>query len=727
MIMKKTLLPLLLFAAFFASAQTDKKPVTLEDIWKDHTFRIKSVPGFNALQDGKRYTQIDKDGERQIIRVYGLEKGKKEKDLFDNSRHLYHGNKITVEAYAFSADEKKMLLFTERKAVYRRSILSRVYVYDIKSGTLQLLDTTHVLHAAFDPKGEKVAFVKDNNLYYRDLQTGKTTAVTHDGKKNEIINGNCDWVYEEEFQFTQAYEWSPDGKYLAYYRFDERQVPQFSMEMFTGLYPEANTFKYPKAGAPNSVVQIRFYDLETDHTDIADIGTETDQYIPRIKWSHDPGKLCILRMNRLQNKLEYLLADASTGRSEVIYVENNPYYIEINDDLHFLPDNRSFIFSSEQSGYRHLYRWNWVETKLTRLTEGGFDVDALTGVDMKRKLVYYTAALPDPMQRKLYVTGWNGEENRLLTEEAGTHQIIPVTGYNYFLDKHSSLGKVPVYYLRNAAGRVVRVLEDNKELERKMKDYVWGNIRFTQFPGDSGVMLNAWVITPPDFDESRKYPVLMYQYSGPGSQMVADRFPIGDYFWHHMLAAKGYIVVCADGTGTGFRGEAFRKKTYLQLGRYESDDQIAVAKHLGTLPYVDKDRIGIWGWSYGGFMSSICILKGSDVFKTAIAVAPVTNWRYYDNIYTERYMRRPQENESGYDQNAPEKMAGRLKGKFLLIHGTADDNVHFQNAVMLVDELIKNNKDFDSEFYPNKAHGISGGVTRLHLYRRMTRFIEEHL
>ncbi len=726
--MTKAFLPLLLFTALVATAQTRTKSITLEDIWKDYTFRVKSVPGFNALQDGKRYTQIDKEeNDRQVIRIYGLEKGKREKDLFDNSRHLFDGSKITIDAYTFSRDEKKILLFTESRSLYRRSILSRVYIYDIKSGALQLLDTAHVLHAGFDPEGKKVAFVKENNLYYRDLHSGKTTAVTHDGRKNEIINGNCDWVYEEEFQFTKAYEWSPDGKYLAYYRFDERQVPQFSMDMFTGLYPEANTFKYPKAGEPNSIVQIRFYDLHTDHTDMADIGMETDQYIPRIKWSHDPEKLCILRMNRLQNKLEYLLTDAATGRAEVVYVENNPYYIEINDDLHFLPDNRSFIFSSEQSGYNQLYRWDWVESKLTRLTEGSFDVDALAGVDMKRKLVYYTAALPDPVQRKLYAVGWNGENNRLLTEEDGTHQITPVAGYNYFLDKHSTLTTPPVFYLRNATGKIVRVLEDNKDLRQKMEEYTFGNIRLTQFPGDSGVMLNAWVITPPDFDERKKYPVLMYQYSGPGSQMVADRFPVGDYFWHHMLATKGYIVVCADGTGTGFRGEAFKKKTYLQLGRYESDDQIAVAKHLGTLPYVDKERIGIWGWSYGGFMSSICILKGNDVFKTAIAVAPVTNWRYYDNIYTERYMRRPQENESGYDQNAPDKMAGRLKGKFLLVHGTADDNVHFQNAVMLVDALIKNNKDFDSEFYPNKAHGISGGVTRLHLYRRMTRFIEDNL
>jgi dipeptidyl-peptidase-4 len=384
------------------------------------------------------------------------------------------------------------------------------------------------------------------------------------------------------------------------------------------------------------------------------------------------------------------------------------------------------IIRSDRDGYNHLYKYNWANSHITDLTNGDFDVDALVGVDKVNKLVYYTAAETSPLQRNLYVVGWNGYGHECLTPEKGMHSITPCEGYNYFLDKYSTLNKVPVYYLRNAKGKIIRTLEDNKALESKMGEYALGNISFMKVQGVNNT-LNAWMITPPDFDKTKKYPVLMYQYSGPGSQEVADRFPLGNFWWHQMLAQKGYIIICADGTGTGFRGEAFSKKTYLQLGKYESEDQIAVARYIGDLPYVDKKRIGIWGWSYGGFMSSTCIMKGNDVFKAAIAVAPVTNWRFYDNIYTERYMRTPQENASGYDDNSPEKMVDKLKGKFLYIHGTADDNVHFQNSAMMTTALIIANKDYDSEYYPDKAHGISGGNTRLHLYRRMTNFILENL
>jgi len=471
---------------------------------------------------------------------------------------------------------------------------------------------------------------------------------------------------------------------------------------------------------------IKIYDLQKKTTINANIGKETDQYIPRIKWTEDSTRLCVYRMNRLQNKLELLLVNAVDGGSNSIYTEKNKWYININDEITFLPGGHSLILSSERDGYSHLYHWDWLKEKLTDLTPGNYDVDGLTGIDVPRKLVYYTSTETSPLERRLYAVSWTGANKNCLTPEKGTHAITPCEGYNFFLDKLSQLNKVPVYYLRNAKGNIIRTLEDNGDLETKMKEYALGNIRFMKIKG-AEANLNAWIITPPDFDSTKKYPVLMYQYSGPGSQEVADRFPIGNFFWHQMLAEKGYIIVCADGTGTGCRGEAFRKKTYLQLGKYESDDQIAVAKNLAKLPYVDKDRIGIWGWSYGGFMSSTCILKGNDVFKTALAVAPVTNWRYYDNIYTERYMRTPQENQEGYDNNAPDKMAANLKGKFLFIHGTADDNVHFQNSVMLDAALINANKQFECEFYPDKNHGIYGGNTRYQLYTRMTDFILKNL
>ena len=717
-----------LFIALFSTQAVfaqGTKQITLDDLWKNNTFRVKDVPGFRAMKDGTHYTQIDREGTHQYIRIYNLETGAQEKTLFDNGLQKLGGTELNIDEYVFSKDEQKMLLFTESENIYRRSVLHIVYVYDIAAGTVKLVDNEKVLHATFSPDGTKVAYVKGNNLYYKDLVNDNVVQVTRDGEKNKIINGNCDWVYEEEFQFTRAFDWSKDGANIAYYRFDESLVPEYTIAKYTGLYPEQYTYKYPKAGERNSIVQIKIFNVSNGNTITADIGKETDQYIPRIKWTEDASKLCIYRLNRLQNNLELLLASALDGSSTVIYTDKNKWYINIDDEITFLPDGNSMIIRSERNGYSHLYNHDWKANETKDLTEGKFDVDALVGIDIARKLVYYTAAETSPLERNLYVVEWNGKKKKCITPEKGTHSITPCEGYNYFIDKYSQLNKVPVYYLRNAKGEIKRTLEDNKVLEDKMKEYALGDIRFMQVKGVSE-MLNAWVIVPPGFD-STKNPVLMYQYSGPGSQEVADRFPSGNYFWHQMLAQKGYVVVCADGTGTGFRGEEFRKKTYLELGKLESDDQIAVAKELGKLPYVDKSRIGIWGWSYGGFMSATCILKGNDVFKTAIAVAPVTNWRFYDNIYTERYMRTPQENAKGYDDNAPEKMAAGLKGNLLVIHGTADDNVHFQNSVMLTTALIKADKEFDSEYYPDKAHGISGGNTRHQLYKRMTEYILKNL
>lgn len=720
--MRSALLTIVLLVSSQLMAQ--KKQITLEDIWQKGSFASRSVPGFNALKNGTQYTQKDFANGATQINLYDLASGKRLKTIFDNSLESLAYKGISIESYQFSKDEKKLLLFTAGQGIYRRSTLYQVYIYNIESKTISLLDTDKVLHASFSPDGTKVAFVKNNNLYYKDLTKNKTIAITQDGKTNEIINGNCDWVYEEEFEMSQAYQWSPQGNALAYYRFDERAVPEFTMMQYDSLYPTPYRYKYPKAGEPNSIIQIKIYQLASHKTTKADIGKETDLYIPRIKWTNKDDQLCIYKLNRHQNHLELLLTHASTGKTNTIYEETNNYYIDINDNLQFLPDGTSFIFNSEKSGYNHFYHYNWTTKTLSPLTQGNYDIESLIAIDEKNELLYYTSAATSPLERQLYVVNWKGENNKLLTPEKGTHAITPIAGYQFFLDKYSTLHTPPVYYLRDHNGKIVRILEDNKKLSEKLQAYDWGKIQFIKVDGaEAGTFLNGWMITPPQFDKTKKHPVLLFQYSGPGSQQVVDAFPARDYWWHQMLAQKGYIIVCVDGTGTGFRGEAFKKKTYLQLGNLESNDQIAVAKNLATLPYVDKDRIGIWGWSYGGFMSSTCIFKGADVFKAAIAVAPVTNWRYYDNIYTERYMRTPQENPKGYDDNAPEKMAKNLKGKYLVIHGTADDNVHFQNQVMLVNELIRNNKNYEAEYYPNRAHGISGGNARFHLYNRMTNFI----
>lgn len=708
----------------YAQAQGNKQ-ITLEDIWQKGTFSVKNVPGFNALKDGKHYTQLDERGEFLEINVYNLEKGKKENTIFSTADAPELG---AISGYAFSADEQKILLYADPQPIYRRSTLYRTWVYNLRTGKTSLVDTARILHAAFNPAGTQVAFVKDNNLYIKDLSDGKLHTLTRDGARNQVINGNCDWVYEEEFEFSKAYEWSADGNFLAYYRFDESKVREYTIPFYEDdNYPRLYTYKYPKAGEANSVVTIRVYDVAHERTVTAATGPETDQYIPRIRWAGRTGQLCIYRMNRLQNKLELLLADPVIGSTSVIYKEENPSYIEINDNLTFLPDGHSFIITSERDGFNHLYKWNWTKQELTRLTSGGWDVDKMLGVDIGRQCVYYTAGITSPLERKLYSVDWNGKREQCLTPAGGMHDVTPCTGFRYFLDKHSGLNAVPVYSLISNKGKVIRVLEDNAALKKTMAGYSLSVVTTLQIPNGKGDMLNAWMIRPAGFDASRKYPVLLYQYSGPGSQEVLDKFPLGHYFWHQMLAQKGYIIVCADGTGTGGRGQKFKKKTYLQLGKYESEDQIAVAKYMASQSYVDAGRIGIWGWSFGGFMSATCILKGADVFKTAIAVAPVTNWRYYDNIYTERYMRTPAENASGYDGNAPAKMAAGLKGNFLMIHGTADDNVHYQNAVMLTDALIKANKQFESEYYPNRNHGIYGGYTRLQLFRRMTDYLLKNL
>lgn len=720
LVMPALLLPLLLNAQ-------GKKQITFDDLYKNNSFAIKSVSGFNGMKDGKHYTKIVNNGKTQLIVKCNLENVADSEVLFDNSKTMFAGKPITVDDYSFSQDEQKLLLKTESKNIYRRSVASKLFAYTIKNAGIEPIGSERVLHATFSPDASAVCYVANNNLHLVNYGAGSSDVIAGDGAWNKVINGNCDWVYEEEFGFSKAYDWSPDGNYIAYYRFDESKVHEFHMPMYEELYPKDYNYKYPKAGEDNSVVEIHIYDVKNKKTIKADIGTETDQYIPRIKWTKDAGTLCVYRLNRLQNKLELLFVNATTGASEVIYTETNPYYIDIDDNLAFLPDNSSFIFDSEQDGYNHLYRYDWKKKKLTKLTPGDFDVAGITGIDEKNKLVYYTAAEKTPLERKLYAVSWDGKGKKVLTPEEGTHSVTAVAGFNYFLDKHSTLTIPPVFYLRNASGKILRTMEDNHELVAKMSEYAMGKIAFKEITKGNGEKFNAWMITPPDFDPNKKYPVLMYQYSGPGSQEVADRFPVGNYFWHQMLAQKGYIIFCADGTGTGFRGQEFKKKTYMRLGQLESDDQIAFARYLAEQPYVDKDRIGIWGWSYGGFMSSTCLFKGNEVFKAAIAVAPVTNWRYYDNIYTERYMRQPKDNVTGYDDNAPEKMAGKLKGKFLLVHGTADDNVHFQNSVMLVDALIKANKEFDSEYYPNRNHGIGGGNARPHLYKRMTDFILSNL
>lgn len=705
-------------------AQSSKREITLEDIWKKGTFAAASVPGFNVLNDGKRYVKVENKGD---INIYDLKSNKAQGQLLSAKELINNGDTINMSSFEFSADEQKMLILTDPNPVYRHSTLYFVYIYDTKSKTFSKLDQDQVMHASFSPDATKVAYVKENNLYIKDLKNGSTTALTNDGKTNKIINGNCDWVYEEEFSFTKAYEWSSKGNFISYYKFDESKVKDFTMFYDEGKdYPIQYTYKYPKAGEDNSLVSIHIYDVNEGITKNINIGSVTDQYIPRIKWTNNDEQLSIIRLNRHQNHLELLLADAKTGNAQVVYEEKNQYYIDITDNLTFMPDNQSFVISSERDGYNHLYQWNWIKKELKQLTKGSNEIKNVDGIDIKNNKIYYTL-IEDVLNTGFYVLDLKTGKSKRLSAQNGTYSMTPFTGFKYFLERYSTSTQVPVFSLIDNNGKLVRVLEKNNKLKSTLSEFDINSPEFVNIPNEAGVMLKAYMIKPPHFDANKKYPVLMYQYSGPGSQQVANRFPLDNYWWHQLLAQKGYIVVVADGTGTGGRGEAFKKQTYLQLGNLESNDQIAVAKYLAKQSYVDAARIGIWGWSYGGFMSTTCLFKAPEVFKAAIAVAPVTSWRLYDNIYTERFMRTPKENPKGYDDNAPLNMVKNLKGKYLLIHGIADDNVHLQNATELSKALVDANKNFDAFYYTNKNHSISGGNARYNLYIKMTKFILDNL
>jgi dipeptidyl-peptidase-4 len=719
--MIRILISFMLFITVTAVAQS-KKEITLEDIWKNNTFRQDVVAGFRSMADGEHYSEINKDGE--LVKVK-FEDGTIAATLVNLRTIQYNNQDLKISDYEFNQDETKLLLYTESENIYRRSVLHKVYIYDLASKEVTLVNDKKILHPAFSPQSDKVAYVLDNNIYYLDLNTKETIKITDDGDYNHI-NGNCDWVYEEEFEFTKAYEWSAEGDFLAYYSFDQTLVPEYNFAIYDKLYPTDYKYKYPKAGEKNSIIGIHIYHLKNGKTIECGLGENTDIYIPRIKINPNNNTLVIYRLNRLQNQLELLEVDSKNGQTKTIYNETNKYFVEINDNISFLKNKNAFVYTSEKDGHNHIYMHDIDQNKSTQLTQGNWEVTDIKGVDETAQTLHYISTEKSPLERQLYSLNMSNLQSTCTTPESGWHDITFSQNYKYFLDKYSKINQAPTYTLVSSSNSK-RMLKNNAALMTKMSQYDLSKLELITVPNEAGEQLNAWIIKPSSFTTEKKYPLLMFQYSGPGSQQVMNQFSGRDFWWYQMLAQKGYIIVCVDGTGTGFRGEEFKKKTYLQLGKYESDDQIAAAKYFAKQPYIDASRIGIWGWSYGGYMSSICLLKGADVFKTAIAVAPVTNWRYYDNIYTERYMRTPQENAKGYDDNSPVNMVDKLKGNYLLIHGTADDNVHYQNAIEMQKALINANKDFDSEAYPNKNHGISGGVTRLQLYRKLTNFILEKL
>ena len=705
---------------FITPIFSQKRDITLDDLWKNYAFYPKSMGGFNSMNDGEHYSTIEKTEDGQEIIKYRFKNGKKVRTLFKSTDFEIP----KIRKYTFSENEKQLLLATETTSIYRYSSKSVYYIYNIHNDKISKLSDKQVMYATFSPQGDKVAYVLDNNLYIKNIKSGALTQVTTDGKKNEIINGASDWVYEEEFALVRSFEWAPDGAHIAYYKFDESHVKEFSMDLFKGgLYPTQEVFKYPKAGEDNSVVKVYFYNLEQDKSTY--IYTEKDyEYIPRIKWTNNPKVLALYGMNRHQNELDFILANAEDGSNKVLFTEKDKYYIDVHDNLTFLPED-NFVWTSEKDGFNHIYI-KGLDGSEEQITKGNWEVTSFHGIDSDKMEVYFTSTEEGSINRTLYVQHLDSNLKTKLSTVNGTNRSSFSKGLKYYMNSVSTANSANIYTLHSADGKQLKTLEDNTKFNDKMNEFNLTEKEFFTIKTEDAE-LNAWMIRPPNFDKNKEYPLFMFLYGGPGSQQVTNSFGGPNYYWYQMLAQKGYIVACVDNRGTGGKGAEFKKMTYKELGKFEIIDQINAAKHFGSLPYIDANRIGIQGWSYGGYMSSLAITKGADVFSLAIAVAPVTNWRYYDNIYTERFMQTPQENASGYDENSPINHVEKLKGHYLLIHGGADDNVHVQNTMEMISALVNANKQFDLFIYPDKNHGIYGGNTRYHLYKKMTDFILENL
>ncbi|MBR1784716.1 MAG: S9 family peptidase [Bacteroidales bacterium] len=745
-------------------AEAQNHDITLEDIWTKRTFAPRGIGSVRSMADGEHYLSMTRGG----IAKYSYLTGEKVADvcLFSTPGDARKARPLPVfESYAMSSDEQKILLSSAFEPIYRHSGVSDYHLYDVASQTFtKLTNSGKQRLTTLSPDGTMVAFVRDNNLYWMDLQTLEEHQITHDGRMNEVIYGTTDWVYEEEFAITQGFQWSPDSKRLAFYRFDEGAVKEYNMQMWGGLYPADYRYKYPKAGEDNSKVEIWFYDVASRKLTRPRLGSERDQYLPRFQWTKADGLLAVMRMNRLQNHMELLLVDAATLDVMPLYEEKSDSYVEVPDTWHFLEpkakkgkkasvQDMQFIISSERDGYRHLYLYDLMGRQLQQVTSGDWEVCGVCGIDEKNSRVYYTSREHGAVNKSLYVVTYGGKaaKRKCLNYSMsdvdkvydvkgrniiyahpyvlGSYDAQFSTGCKYYICSYSNANMPPAYTLHDASGKMLKVLQNNSELQSVMRQYGTGRKRMGTFTTHDGTTLNCYTITPADFDTTKRYPVLVYVYGGPGNQQVTESYGYGDYYWYHMLADKGYVVFCFDGRGTGGRGAKFKKQTYGDLGRMECEDAIEAARWLGRQSWVDPGRIGIWGWSFGGYLSTLALLKGNDVFKTAVAVAPVMNWRYYDNIYTERFLGLPNDNARGYDDNSPLNFAERLEGNYLLIHGTGDDNVHLQNSMEMVERLEMAGKHFEFRLYPNKNHSIfdATGNTRLNLYQLMTDFITRKL
>lgn len=688
--------------------------ITLDKIYSGY-YRGKGIAGISSLKNGENYAVIEQGG----IAKYSYKTFQKEGNIVD-------GN---FQSYIFSDDESKILLLTESEAIYRHSFLGKFQVKDLKTGvTTPLFDGKMVQEPTFSPDATKVAFIADNNLFYQDLSSGKVTQITQDGKKNSIINGLADWVYEEEFGHARQYEWTKNSDAIVFVKSNETEVPEMYIPIYgKNLYPKEMRFKYPKAGEKNSEVSAQLYRLDSGKTTQLNLGAFKNYYIPNVYKTAKADEIVLITSERIQNASDVLKVNTKTGDVKKLFTETDPAWIETdNVTLEFLDDN-SFLWGSERDGNRHLYWYDETGKLKKQVTIGNWEITDYYGFNPKTKDVFVQTTQNGSTNKVISKINIANGKSKIISNANGTNSGAFSNSYQYFIETSSTAAKPYTYVLKDHEGKTLKELQNNNAQLEKLKADQFVEKEFITIPNSAGDQMNAWIIKPKNFDPNKKYPLFMFQYSGPGSQQVSNSWDGGNGIWFEMLAQKGYIVACVDGRGTGYKGTKYKKVTYLNLGKYEIEDQITAAKWFGNQSYIDKTRIGIFGWSFGGYMSSLALTKGADVFKMGIAVAPVTNWRYYDSVYTERFLRTPQENPDGYDKNSPTEYANLLKGKFLLIHGTADDNVHFQNSMEFSEALIQNKKQFDFMAYPDKNHGIYGGQTRPQLYEKMTNYILENL
>lgn len=737
---KQKLLSLLLLCLClptWTTAQTPKS-LTLKEV-VNGSFIPETLHGVIPIPgDGEHYSQMNAEGTKII--KYSFKNGQQVEVLFDVTTARECPFKH-FDSYSFSPDGSTLLIATETRPIYRRSFTAVYYLYSLKRNTQgnidnkieRLSDGGPQQVPVFSPDGTMVAFVRDNNIYLvKRLYNNSESQVTTDGQRNAVLNGTPDWVYEEEFAYNRALEFSADSKMLAYVRWDESAVPSYTFPLYAGAapelsnyakYPGAYTYKYPKTGEANSRVSVHTFDIKTKVTRQIDVPIEADGYIPRIRFTRDPNQLGILTLNRHQNCLELYLANPRSTVCRLALRDESDTYIKEStfDNIRFY-DNH-FTWVSERSGYNHLYWYNMNGTLAKQITKGEFEVKDFLGYDAQNGIFYYTSNEESPLRQAVYKTDRKGRKTKL-SQQAGINTPQFSTNLKYFINRYTNLNTPTVITLNDNTGRTLATLIDNASLNQKLSTYDLPRKEFFTFQTSDGTTLNGWMMKPTHFDENKKYPVIMYQYSGPGSQEVLDAFSIS---WETYMATQGYVIACVDGRGTGGRGAAFEKCTYLNLGVKESHDQVEAALYLGLQPYVDKERIGIWGWSFGGYMTLMSMSEGTPVFKAGVAVAAVTDWNYYDTIYGERFMRTPQENADGYQAASAFTRADKLHGDLLLVHGTADDNVHYQNCAEYAEHLVQLGKQFDMQIYTNRNHSIFGGNTRLHLYTRLTNFFNAHL